>query len=251
VAYGESGEATAAMAGSVGDYDGDGLPDLHVTDATYGSLFRNRGDGTFRDEAVRSGVAAASGQWVSWGGGFFDFDDDGDEDLFLANGDLHHPTGRPDLLLENRGDGTFDGAGPEAGAYFDAELLSRGACFADFDDDGRVDVLVTTIDDRVVLLRNLGRAEHHWVTLALSGRAGNRDAFGAHVTVEAGGRRVTKVHHAPGGYLTQGDPRLHFGLGVSDRIERVEIAWPGGGRDVLDGLEVDRIHRVVEREGVR
>ena len=111
VAFGFRGEATGAMAGVVGDLDGDGRPDLLVTDTTYGSLYRNREDGLFEDLVMRSGLAAPSGQWVSWGGGFFDFDNDGDLDVFQVNGDLKRMTGRPDLLLANRGDGVLRAGG--------------------------------------------------------------------------------------------------------------------------------------------
>ncbi len=183
VAFGFRGEATGAMAGVVGDPDGDGLPDLLVTDTTYGSLYRNRGDGLFEDLVMRSGLAAPSGQWVSWGGGFFDFDNDGDLDVFQVNGDLKRMTGRPDLLLANRG------------------------------------------------VRS------------------NRDGLGAVVTVEAGDRRWVRIRHAPTGYLTHDDPRLHFGLGELDRVDRLEVAWPSGVADVLDDLAVDRYLVIEEGKG--
>jgi len=127
VAFGVQGEATAAMAGVVGDVDGDGLADLHVTDSGYGSLFHNAGGGVFVDRIVASGIAAPSGQWASWGGRFLDFDLDGVLDLYLANGDLHRATGRPDLLFRGLGDARFEDVSADSGSWFRAERMARGA----------------------------------------------------------------------------------------------------------------------------
>jgi hypothetical protein len=249
VAFGVSGEATGAMAGVVGDLDGDALPDLLVTDTSYGSLYRATPEGIFEDWVLQSGLAAPSAQWVSWGGGFFDYDNDGDLDVLLVNGDLKQPTGRPDLLLANRGDGTFERA--DGGPYFLTEGLGRGGAFADYDDDGDLDVLVTHLDGAPVLLRNDLETGNHWVTFSLEARHGHWQALGARVTVEAGGRRWTQVQHTRAGYLTQSDPRLHFGLGPAERIDRVEVIWPGGGREELTDLAVDRFYRLVEGEGAK
>jgi hypothetical protein len=244
VAYGFNGEAAAAMAGAVGDFDGDGLPDLHVTNAAYGSMFRNLGRGVFQDRVVASGLAAACGQYVSWGGGFCDLDDDGALDLFVANGDLHHPTGRPALWMRGRGDGTFEDGGPRGGPFFRRELLARAAAIADYDDDGRMDVIVTTIGGPPVLLHNRGAAGTHWITVELRGPAGNRDGAGAIVTLEAGGKKRVQVANANTGYLTQGDPRLHFGLGDLVRVDRVEVRWPDGATQQIAAPAVDKVLRV-------
>jgi hypothetical protein len=247
-AYGFYGEATGAMAGSVGDLDNDGLPDILVTDTSYGSLYHNSRSGLFEDLVVSSGLAAPSGHWVSWGGGFFDFDNDGDADVLLVNGDLKHPTGRPDLLLENSGDGSFLEA--DGGRYFTTARLGRGGSFADFDDDGDLDVLITNLADTPVLLRNDWPATGHWLRLRLVGTTANRDGLGARVTVEAGGRSWTRIHHAASGFLTQNDPRLHFGLGGATRVDHLEVVWPSGQTQSFDGLEVDRPFTVTEGEGI-
>ncbi len=251
VGYGVNGDAAAAMAGAVGDFDGDGLPDLHVTNSAFGSMFKNLGRGLFQDRVVQSGLAAACGQYVSWGGGFADFDDDGNLDLFVANGDLHHPTGRPSLLLRGRGDGTFEDASGEGGACLRAEILGRAAAIADFDGDGRMDVIVTTIGDRPMLLRNRGVAANHWITLDLVGPRGNPHALGAIVSLDAGGKRRVQVASGQPGYLSQGDPRLHFGLGKVDCVDRVEIRWPGGARQEVLAPAVDRVVRVAFEESPR
>jgi len=247
VAYGFHGEATGAMAGAVGDFDLDGLPDMHVTDTRYGSLYRNHGKGLFHDSAYKSGIATISAQWVSWGGGFLDFDNDGDVDLFLVDGDLHHPTGRPDLLLENVGGGRFENASARGGPYFRRELLGRAGLIADFDDDGGADLFVTTIDDAPVLLRNRHADGNHWVTLALVARGG-KPALGARVTLSAGGRTWVQTHYLPSCYLTQQDPRVHFGLGAAARVDALEVRWPSGRVTRHAGLEVDRIHTLREED---
>ncbi len=250
VAFGVQGEATASMTGVVGDVDGDLLPDLHVTDSSYGSLYRNRGKMQFDDRIVASGIAAYTAQWAAWGGGFLDVDLDGDLDLFHANGDMHHPTGRPDLLLENRGDGRFDDLSRAAGAYFRAEMLSRGGAIADFDDDGDADLLVTTIGDRPVLLRHRGVPGRHWVAFDLRGHAPNTDALGARVVIETVAlgevRRAAREKRLLTGYLTQGDPRLHFGLADTARVGRAEVTWPDGSRQEFRDLGVDRIWRLTQ-----
>jgi hypothetical protein len=228
VAFGIHGEATGAMAAAVGDYDGDGLLDLHVTDPAYGSLYRNLGSGGFEDLIAKTGVATLSGPWVSWGTSFVDFDDDGHLDLHVVNGDMHRATGRPDLLLANVEGRRFDDLGAAAGACFAAEITGRGEGVVDFDDDGRQDLLVTTMGDRPLLLRNTAASPHHWVTVRLRGDAGNVDGLGAVVTLEAGGHRWVRHARAMAGYLVQGDGRLHFGLGAAERIDRLEVRWPPG-----------------------
>lgn len=247
-AFGFYGEMTGAMAGSVGDIDGDGLLDILVTDTTHGSLYRNTGDALFEDTVVSSGLAPISGQWVSWGGGFFDFDNDGDLDVLQVNGDLKHPTGRTDLLLENLGEGSLEVA--DGGPYFSQERLGRGGCFADFDNDGDVDVLITNLGDRPVLLRNELDNGNHWLVLELVATEGNRDALGARVTVRAGDGEWIRQRHAPSGYLTQSDARLHIGLGDVSEIDSVEIVWPNGESEIIEDIEVDGIRTVTQGAGV-
>lgn len=251
VAYGVHGEATAAMAGAAADVDGDGRVDLHVTDARYGSLYVNQGRGTFVDRVFPSGIAGPSGQWASWGGGFLDVDGDGDLDLFVVNGDLHRATGRPDLILANDGKGVFTDVSRDSGAWFRAELPGRGAAFADFDDDGALDVVVTQVGDRAVLLRHRGPRGGHFVTLDLRDTPGRATACGARVTVKAGDRTLTRTAGCGYGYLAQHDPRLSFALGDATTVESVEVVWNDGTRDRFEGLAVDRTHVLRLGEAVR
>ncbi|RMH03325.1 MAG: CRTAC1 family protein [Planctomycetota bacterium] len=249
VAFGVHGEATAAMAGAVGDFDGDGLPDLSVTDTAYGSLYRNLGGGLFEDRVIAAGVAAASAQRVSWGGGFLDFDLDGDLDLYLANGDLHHPTGRADLLLANDG-GSFTDVSPTAGAWFRTELLSRGGLIGDLDDDGAPDLVITCIEDRAVLLHNrVVGGDRSWIGFQLQAASPPREAYGARVEVVADGRSRSRTCRPACSYLGQGDPRLCFGLGSAASVDSVRVVWPDGRVESFPGLTPGRYHLLVEGRG--
>ena len=247
-AYGMQGEATAAMAGVLGDADGDGRPDLFVSDSAYGSLFLNRGECRFEDRVFAAGLAVRAHS-PAWGAAFLDFDDDGDEDLFVVSGDLHHEVGREDFLFENRGDGTFADASTRGGGWFRAGLNGRACLPGDFDNDGRTDVVVTNVQDRAVLLRNRAPAGNGWITVALRGLSPNTGALGAKVTVAAGGRSRTMECGAASVYLGQGDPRLHFGLGAAHAVDRLEVRWASGARTVLEGVPADRILEVGEEAG--
>ncbi len=246
VAFGVQGDATAAMAGMTGDVNEDGRPDLHVTDNAYGSMYVSNAKGGYTDRILTCGVAAASGQWPSWGGGFFDHDADGHLDLYLANGDLYRATGRPDLLFRGHGDGTFEDVSLESGAWFRQERASRGACIADLDGDARLDVVVTTIGDRPAILRNGTRAGHA-VLVSLAPKPRTASGQGAKVTVVAGGRTQMQFAWPRQGYLTSGDPRLHFGLGDAVRVERIEVEWTDGTKTTATDLAADRVW--VARQG--
>lgn len=247
VAFGEDGEATAAMTADWGDYNRDGRLDLVVTDAAYGSLYSGVRPGLFVDEVVSSGMGALNGQYVSWGGGFLDFDNDADLDLLIVNGDLHHVLGWEDLLLRNDGKGEFSDAAATS-VYFEQKMMGRGGAAADFDNDGDLDILITNILDRPVLLRNDSPRENAWIDISLRAEGGNRSAYGARVAVKAGQATTVREVRCPTVYLCSADPRLHFGLGRCDRVDSIEIAWPSGDRQVLEGVEPNR-HLTVRQQG--
>ncbi|MCE9634902.1 MAG: CRTAC1 family protein [Planctomycetes bacterium] len=240
LAYGVQGDATAAMAGMTGDINEDGRPDMHVTDNAYGSMFVSNAKGGYTDKILSCGVAGASGQWPSWGGGFFDFDADGHLDLYLVNGDLYRATGRPDLLFRGAGDGTFEDVSVESGAYFRTERPGRGGCVVDIDGDARMDVVVTNIGDRPAVLHNQTRSGHAVLVALKSGRKG-ASGQGAKVTVAAGGKSWTQVAWPRQGYITCGDARLHFGIGAAEKIERITVEWADGTKTEAKDLARDRV----------
>lgn len=248
VAFNALGEAAGSMGATVGDADGDGLPDILVTRFGYGSLYAPTPQGVYSDRMVASGLGAITAQFVAWGGVFLDFDNDRDQDLFIANGDAHYLVGWQSLLLENRGDGTFTDAADRGGAVFHAKLRGRGAATLDLDNDGRMDLLMTAMADRPFLLRNRCSTPDHWLTLRLEGTRGNRDGFGAVIRVEAGGKTTTHLARASTTFLMQSDPRVHIGLGTATRAEQVLIRWPSGTTQRLAHLEADQILVVREPE---
>lgn len=252
VAYGRNGEATAAMGIEVADYDEDGRFDFFVPDMSFSCLYHNSGDGVFEDYAVRSGVAPVLGPYVGWAGLFADFDLDGHIDLCVSNGDVHHLEGHEDVVFVGDGQGRFTDASETAGAWFAEKHVGRGAAQADFDNDGDVDVLVTNLNDRPALLRNdTPRRGRHWLSVVLIGQPPNRDALGAVVKVEAGGKTQSRLRRSGGSYLSQHDSRLHFGMGEGAKAVRVEVLWPSGVRQVLSEVPVDQYATVREAPGER
>ncbi len=246
VAFNALGEAAGSMGATVGDADGDGRPDLLVTRFGYGSLYLGGTNGLFTDRMIASGLGAITAQFVAWGGVFVDFDNDRDEDIFIANGDAHYLVGWQSLLLENQGNGAFTDAAEKGGAVFHAKLRGRGAATLDFDNDGRPDLLMTAMADRPFLLRNQGPSENHWLKLQLEGIRSNRDGFGSMVRVTAGGRTTLHGCRASTTFLMQGDPRVHIGLGAATRADRIEIRWPSGLVQTLDHVAADQIVRIKE-----
>ncbi len=260
VAVSSDGREQAGMGVDAGDYDGDGRLDLVVTNFAqdYTTVYRNDGDGFFRDVSFESGIAATLGPYMGWGIGFVDVDNNGWLDLFVANGHIYPDVARTgtstyrqrNQLFRNIGGGRFRHVTEEVGGGLLVEKSSRGAAFGDYDNDGDVDVLVVDIDDRPTLLRN-DTAGGHWVTLRLAGTRSNRDAIGARVTIEAAGRRQTAEVRSGGSYLSHNDMRVHFGLGDARRVDRLEIRWPSGSLERVEGLDADRFYVAREGSGIR
>jgi enediyne biosynthesis protein E4 len=256
VAYNEEGRAQAGMGVDSGDFDNDGRFDLVVTNFShdYSTLYHNDGALQFQDVSLTSGFGPPTMSTLGWGAGFLDYDNDGRNDIFLANGHVYPDIDRLNLgttwkehnqLFHNEG-GRFREVTAEAGPGFQELHSARGSAFGDLDNDGDVDILVNNIDEAPSLLRNEGAAGNHWIGFRLVGRPHNTGAIGARVTViAAGGPRVAEVH-AGSSHNSSGDPRLHFGLGTSTVLERVEIRWPRGRTQTLTGLVVDRYHTLKE-----
>jgi len=246
VAFNAMGEAAGSMAATVGDCNMDGYDDMLITRLGYGSLYMGGPKGVFEDRMMASGLGALTAQYVGWGGNFVDFDNDGDLDIIIANGDAHYLVGWPSLLLENRGDGVFSDAAEKGGAFFKTKIRGRGSAVADYDNDGRLDIIITTIGDRPILLHNRGSFSNHWLKLDLQGTKSNRDGFGALVKVYAGGKTFCATARCEFGFLMMSDRRLHFGLGNVTMVDAIEIRWPSGQHQRLTNVKADQILKIIE-----
>ncbi len=257
VALGEDGKTEAGMGVAAGDYDGDGRLDIFIThlDLELNRLYRNRGDGSFDDATFTSKIGASNFRMSGFGTRFVDYDNDGWRDIFIANGHVldniemfHSDTTYAERKTVYRNSrGLFTDVTAQLGSDLQRPHVSRAAAFADFDNDGDVDVFVTNNGQAPELLRNDGGNRNHWLQLRLIGVRSNRDGIGARVKLSAGG--FTEVDEVTGGtsYQSAHDPRLHFGLGASARVDSIEVAWPSGRVDKLTDLAADRV--IVWREG--
>lgn len=259
VAVGMDGRPLAGMGADAGDVDGDGRDDLVVTNLNgeTHSLYRNLGSGLFRDATYESGVGEATLPFVGFGAVLLDYDNDSDLDLAIANGDVldnvhllndfaTYP--QRNLLLENTGGGAFREAA--GGGGFALVKVSRALAAGDLDNDGDLDLLVSNNGDAPDLLRNDGGNGNRSLQVRLIGAGSNRGGVGARLTLHVGGRARVRDARAGSSYLAQNDPRVHFGTGASERAERLEIAWPGGGVDRVDAVRTNRIVTVREGEGI-
>ncbi len=256
VALDENGKALSGMGATAADYDGDGRLDIFRTNFSdeRETLYRNRGGGEF-DETTEAAGLARNTSFVGWGCVFFDYDNDGWPDLFLVNGhvfpevdqlhiDIHYKD-RP-ILYHNLANGKFEDVSLHAGPGLVEQHSSRGAAAADIDNDGLLELLVNNQNEAPTLLKNAARPAGHWITLALTGVKSNRSAIGAKVRVTAGGRTQVDEVRSGGSYLSQNDLRLHFGLGAAQRVNRIDIEWPAGGRQTLRNLAADRVVAIRE-----
>ncbi len=258
VAYGEAGKPRSGMGVDAADFDGDGWQDLFVAniDQEFFSLYRNQKELTFNDEP---GEIASHTQLLSgWGLKFFDYDNDGDPDLFLANG---HPDDmvetksarvkykEPLLMFENTGKG-YRNVSERSGAVFARNFPARGAAVGDFDNDGDLDVLVSNNGEAPLLLRNEGGNNNNWIGLQLVATKSNPAAAGAVISWQAGGVRRSRLKTAGGSYLASHDPREVLGLGAATKVEAVEIRWPSGVVDKLSNLTAGAYLKVIEGQGV-
>ncbi len=251
VAFGESGDAAAAMAVEVADYDGDGRFDILCPDMNLCCLYHNLGRGLFEDVSVRSGIAAVMTRYHSWGGILADFDLDGHPDACIADGNACLLEAQENRLFINDGRGSFvpvtAGSGAPA-AGLTGEFVSRGIARGDFDNDGDLDLLIANLNDRPSLLRNdTPRRGRHWLQVRLVGRQPNLDALGAVVKIETGGRTIVRHRASAGSYLSQHDPRIHFGLGEQRKVDLLEVVWPDGSRQTMRNVPADQVLTIRQR----
>jgi hypothetical protein len=261
LALSESGGEQAGMGAAAGDANGDGLVDLFVTNFSedYHTLYRNDGNGFFTDVTSLAGLARTTRAELGWGCAFLDHDNDGDQDLFAANGHVYPQVDEVDFgtsyhqrnqLFENRGDGRFVEATGRAGPGFEVAAASRGAAVGDVDDDGDLDVLVGNLDGPPTLLRNDGGNARPWIKVRLLGTRSPREPVGARVAVTAAGRTQVQWHQRAGSFLSSHDPRLHFGLGDAERVAAIEVRWPSGDVERVGPVEARRLVVIEEGRGV-
>jgi len=246
VAFNALGEAAGSMTAAVGDCNGDRLPDILVSRLGYGSLYMGAEQGDGFDRMMASGLGVLTAQYVGWGCNFIDFDNAGKLDVFIGNGDAFRMVGWQSLLLENDGHGNFRNAVDKGGAYFRTPVRARPSVVLDYDNDGRMDLLVGLMGDRPVLLHNRDRSGNHWITLALRGTKSNPAGWGSFIELTAGGNTYVQESRCPSAFLSQGDPRIHFGLGQAPIVQRIQIKWPSGTVQTLTDVRVDQIVPVTE-----
>ena len=263
VAYSQNGRERSGMGVDSADYDQDGWQDLFVTnvDQEMYSIYRNNHDLTFEDKAGSMGLGRLTRLMSGWGVKFFDYDNDGNVDLFIANG---HPDDKieshsshisykePLLLLHNNGR-ALENVGTLAGPVFAESFAARGMAVGDFNNDGAPDVLVTVNDGPPLLLKNNAAADNHWLGLRLIGKKSNPDAVGATIMWQAGDLKRTRLKVGGGSYLSSHDPREVLGIGKFKKIDKLEIRWPHPSEHVetFTELPIDRYITIVEGSGIK
>jgi hypothetical protein len=245
-AYGQNGESTSSMGPVFADLEGRGVLDLWVTDGHYNRLLHNTGKMSFEDIGAETGVSQVNAQYVSWGTGIYDFDNDGLLDILIFHGGLIHLIPQEHTLFRGVGGGKFADVSSGAGQVLSDRTTARGACFADYMNDGKVDAFVVNLGGRGTLVHNVSTGTGHWMEVKLKGTKSNRDGIGARVEVDAAGKRWTAERVAGTGYLSQDDGKLHFGLGAATTIDKLIVLWPSGREQVMEKVAVDRVLTVEE-----
>ncbi len=245
-AFGQNGEATSSMGPIFADFQGRGVLDLWVSDGHYNRFLRNIGSQGFEDIGASNGISQANAQYVSWGSGVYDFDNDGLLDILIFHGGLIHLIPQEHTLFRGLGNDRFADVSRQAGDVLSARTVARGACFGDYDNDGKVDAYLVNLGAKGTLLHNVSTDTGHWIAVKLIGAKSNRDGIGARLEVVAGGKRWTAERVAASGYLSQNDARVHFGLGAIAAVDKITIHWPDGREQIVEKPAVDRVITVEE-----
>jgi hypothetical protein len=260
VAYSAEGKARSGMGVDSADFNQDGWMDLFVSNLNEEifSLYQNNHDETFDDRSMQLGIGMATRFMSGWGLKFLDFDNNGDLDLFLANGHPNDQIGElykgvkyqePLLLFHNTGN-TFKNVSDQAGPVFAKSFSARGLALGDFNNDGAIDVLISVNDGAPILLRNNVGAQNHWLGVHLIGQKSNPDAVGARLTYQAGDLKRSRMKVGGGSYLSSHDPRVILGIGKRKKIDLLEVKWPEpGGLERFTDLPIDRYIMIVEGTG--
>ncbi|HZT43614.1 MAG TPA: CRTAC1 family protein [Chthonomonadaceae bacterium] len=257
LAVSDTGQPRSGMGIDAADYRENGTQGLAIGNFAFEGMALHdlSGPPPYQERARQAGLYVPSYPYVTFGLFFADFDNDGWPDLFATNGNVVDTLSRivpsqtyaqPCLLFQNRGDGTFADVSQTAGSPITDPIVGRGACQADFNNDGKIDILLIPNTGSARLLENGTPTQAHWLTLKLVGTQSNRDGYGATVTVEAGGRKLSGYCHSGSSYLSASDARLHFGLGSAKTIERLHIHWPDGHVDSYSSLPIDQILQIKE-----
>ena len=258
--YSQHGRPQAGMGVTAADFNRDGQLDIFKTNfaGDTANLYRNRGESQFEEAAFSSGIAANT-RWLGWGCGFLDLDRDGWVDIFQVNGHVYPEVNQlegearykqPKVVYRNRGDGSFEDVTSRAGGAMQIPRAGRGAAFGDYDGDGDIDVLVNNVHDRASLYENVSLNDNHWISIRLRGVKSNRSGIGARVRCRAGRVDLMDEVRSGGSYYSQNDLRVHFGLGAAERIDWLEVTWPGGEVDRLESVPVDRFIEIHEGQGL-
>jgi len=258
VGLSEDGVAENGMGTDLGDYDNDGLLDLVVTNfqGQTCSIYHNEGGGLFLEVSFACGIGEKTFNDLSWGTTFFDCDNDGYQDIFIANGHVHENIelfddvgtfAQQNRLLKNNRDGRFVDVSQTSGAGLQIKQVSRGAAFGDYDNDGDIDILVVNSNQSPSLLNNTSGNQNNWLMFKVIGTKCNRDGIGARITVTSGLLKQIREVKSGGSYLSQNDLRLHFGLGTATKADVVEVLWPSGLLETFKDVEANQ--PIVIREG--
>lgn len=263
-AYNEDGQPQAGMGVSIGDYNGDGRVDIFKTHFAddLPVLYKNTGNNFFEDSSRAAGFEHS--KYVQWGTGMVDLDNDGWLDIFTVTGNVYpevekffkqYPYRSPRLIYRNMGNQRFTEVTALCGPGAQEVQSSRGCAFGDFDNDGDIDVLVMNMNEPPSLLRNdylsrQSRGSNNWLSLKLIGTKSNRSAIGARVRLTTGAHLQTQELTSQSSYYSHNDPRLHFGLGSNQVVDRIEIRWPNGQTEAIKEIKANQILTVKEGAGV-
>jgi hypothetical protein len=260
-AYSQDGKSQSGMGIAIGDYDRNGTMDIFKTNfaGDTSTLYANTGNGLCEDRTFASGIGINT-RWLGWGVGFLDLDNDGWLDLFLVNGHVYPEVDslkseasykQPKVVYRNLHNGRFADVSAQLAAPVTVAKAARGAAFADFDNDGDIDIVVNNVHDTPDLFRLDQTSGHHWITLKLIGTRSNRSAIGSMVRIITADGEQRQEVRGGGSYYSQNDLRLQFGLGEAKAVERIIVRWPSGNEEMWKGLAVDRIHTLTEGNGDR
>ena len=249
---------------AVGDYDNDGRIDFYITNFSDDSniLLHNDGGGNWTDVTSQAGHGETTIPFLGWGTSFIDFDNDGWKDILIANGHVYPAVDKyqwgtsfaqQHLLFRNLSNGKFARVGAAPNSGLAVAIKGRGLAVGDLDGDGRLDAVINCLDSKPTLLRNVTKPAGHWLSLRLVGdvaKKSPRDATGARAFVTTGNLRQREDVISGGGYASQNDQRIHFGLGAATSVDKLEIIWPDGTKESVKVPGVDRLLTVTEGKGI-